>query len=207
MSVLNRLASSMGRRDNRPNQALARELAESGDTGAIAELVANLDNPDRNIQSDCIKVLYEIGYLTPELITPYVNEFLKLLESRNNRLVWGGMSAIAAIAPLVPKDLFDQRHKLTAAIERGSVITVDRGIKALVFVAAGSHDYARELRPYFLKHLAACRPQDVPRDAEVIAPIISSENRDQFHELLRKRLPELTSSQRKRVEKLLKKLS
>jgi len=35
-----------------------------------------------------VKVLYELGYLKPELVTDYVDDFLKLLQSRNNRLVW-----------------------------------------------------------------------------------------------------------------------
>ena len=52
------------------------------------------------IASDCIKTLYEVGYLKPELIAPYVGDFLKLIKSRENRLVWGGMLALSTIAAL-----------------------------------------------------------------------------------------------------------
>jgi len=46
MSVLHRLASSQGRRDDVPNQELARELAAARDHNAIRELVAYLhDGP------------------------------------------------------------------------------------------------------------------------------------------------------------------
>ena len=89
MSVITRLAFALGRRDDVPNQELAKELAVARAVDGVRELVANLQHPDRNIQSDCIKVLYEIGYIAPELIAEYVEEFLALLKSKNNRLVWG----------------------------------------------------------------------------------------------------------------------
>src|SRR5258708_3221405 len=98
MTVLNKLASALGRGDEIPNQALAKQLATSEDKDAIRELVDNLSNPDKAIQSDCIKVLYEVGSLKPKLISPYVSEFIKLLRSRDNRLVWGSMTALGAIA-------------------------------------------------------------------------------------------------------------
>jgi hypothetical protein len=87
MSVISRLASALGRRDDVPNQELARELAETKVVEDIRELVVNLQNRDRKIQSDCIKVLYEIGYIASELIAEYAEDFLALLRNRNNRLV------------------------------------------------------------------------------------------------------------------------
>lgn len=66
MSILPKLASSLGRRDEVPNQELAKQLVKSKDKKAIVELVENLSKKDKNIQSDCIKVLYEIGEQQPE---------------------------------------------------------------------------------------------------------------------------------------------
>jgi 3-dehydroquinate dehydratase len=63
MSVLNRLAHSLGRRDEVPNQELARELAAKKNKAGIKEIAENLWNKDKNIQADCIKVLYEVGVI------------------------------------------------------------------------------------------------------------------------------------------------
>ncbi|RMG40594.1 MAG: hypothetical protein D6732_03190, partial [Methanobacteriota archaeon] len=41
MSVISRLATSLGRRDDVPNQELAKELVETQARADIAELVAN----------------------------------------------------------------------------------------------------------------------------------------------------------------------
>lgn len=86
MSVLTQLATALNRKDEVPNVALAEEIVKKNDARAVRELVANLSNRDRNIQSDCIKVLYEIGERDPKLIAKHWSAFGELLGSANNRL-------------------------------------------------------------------------------------------------------------------------
>src|SRR5262245_32430609 len=102
MSVLQKLASALGRRDETPNQELAKSIAASKDAGAVAELVEHLADKNKDIQSDCIKVLYETGERNPALIAPHIEVFAKLLDSKNNRLAWGAMTALDAIADADP---------------------------------------------------------------------------------------------------------
>ena len=87
MSVLDRIAFFLGRRDEIPNQELAAALALNKDSKGIRELAANLWHDNPQVQSDCLKVLYEIGYLDPALIVDWIGDFIKLLDSKNNRLV------------------------------------------------------------------------------------------------------------------------
>ena len=53
MSILDKLASNQGRRDEEPNKKLARELVAEKDFGGIKEIADNLWNEDKKIQSDC----------------------------------------------------------------------------------------------------------------------------------------------------------
>jgi len=87
MTVLDRIAYYRGRRDEAPNQQLALALARRKDQAGIREIARNLSHPNRSVQSDCLKVLYEIGYLDPTLISEYARESLGLLGSKNNRMV------------------------------------------------------------------------------------------------------------------------
>jgi hypothetical protein len=98
MSVLDRIAFFQNRRDEVPNQQLAKELAETENKVGIEEIAQNLKHKNQNVKSDCLKVLYEIGYLNPDLIADYASDFLALLKSKNNRMVWGAMIAIATVA-------------------------------------------------------------------------------------------------------------
>ncbi|MCB0545469.1 MAG: hypothetical protein KDC70_18225, partial [Saprospiraceae bacterium] len=60
MSILDKLSTSLNRRDEVPNQELAKKILKTKDKKAIKELAENLENKNKGIQSDCIKVLYEI---------------------------------------------------------------------------------------------------------------------------------------------------
>ena len=166
MSVLNRLAHSLGRRDEVPNQELARELAAKKDKKGISEIAENLWNKDKNIQADCIKVLYEVGFIEPKLIVDYTEDFVKCLRNKNNRLAWGGMTALAEVAKANPEAVFKNLDSIKKAKETGSVITVDNAISTLAWTAAGNKKYNETIFPYMLKHLSSCRPKEVPQHSE-----------------------------------------
>src|SRR3990172_4979867 len=154
MSIITSLASSLGRRDEVPNQELARALAARKDKAGIREIAENLWNKDKNIQADCIKVLYEIGYLEPKLVADYAGDFVKLLRSKNNRLVWGGMTALAEVAKASPDAVFKHLDEIKKAKETGSVITVDNAISALTWTASANEEYNKAIFPYLLEHLS-----------------------------------------------------
>src|SRR4051812_46490015 len=126
MNIINRLASSLQRRDEAPNQELAKEIVKKNDKKAIKELMALLDMENKSIQSDVIKVLYEIGEQKPSLISEYAKNFVRLLADKNNRLQWGAMSALDAITSENPAAVYKSLTKIIDAADAGSVITRDR---------------------------------------------------------------------------------
>ena len=201
--MLEQVAYFQNRRDEVPNQELAARLAASGDARGVHEIVEGLGHPVEAVRSDCIKVLYELGELAPEMIAGYVDVFLDLLGSRNNRLVWGGMSALATVAALKAQELYARRDEIERAIERGSVITCDRGIRALAGVGAHSGAYGDAVMPFLLRHLESCRSKDVPQRAESASAAVSGRWRKPFAELLRTRVPEFTPPQLRRIRRLL----
>ena len=204
MSVLNRLATSIGRRDEAPNQELARDLAAKKDKAGIREIAENLWNKDKKIQADCIKVLYEVGYSDPKLIADYADEFVKLLRSKNNRLVWGGMTALSEVARANPEGVFKHLTEIRKAMEAGSVITVDNAVKALAYTASAKAEYNRAIFPYLLKHLQTCRPKEVPQHSEKTLPAVNALNKAEFIKVLEKRMEDLSGSGLTRVKKVIK---
>lgn len=204
MSVLNKIAFYQGIRNDIPNQELARELASSKNVDGIKEIAEHLWDKNANVRSDCLKVLYETGYLSPDLIAPYVIDFLKLLLSKQNRLVWGAMIALSTIAPLTAADLVEKRELICKTISQGSVITQDGGIKTLAQVAAVDQAYLMELNPFLMNFLRTCRLSDVPRHAEFIVACVNDSNQQEFLSILQERLPHMTPSQTKRINKILK---
>ena len=203
MSALDRLACALGRRDKVPNQELARELAANRDAEGIDELVAGLQSRDTCVRSDCIKALYEVGYLAPELIAGYAEEFLALLQAKNNRLVWGGMIALSTIAALRPEFVVARREEIERAIDSGAVITGDAGVKALA-EAANTSERRALIAPYLLAHLETCRAKDVAAHAEKAAMAFDASSKDHFVALLQRRMDELTPPQQARARRVMR---
>jgi hypothetical protein len=206
MSVLGRLASALERNDERPNFDLAEELAASGDKAAIAELLVALSGGTTAVQNDAIKVLYEIGARRPELVSSHAGAFLALLKSRNNRNVWGALQALESIAATVPDELAANLDAILAAADKGSVIANDKAIQILATLAAKGH--AKRAVPALLSRLDDAAPNQFPMYAEFAAPVIGPADRAAFRAILEARLVKIPQpAKRKRVEKVLKRLS
>jgi hypothetical protein len=206
MSVLQQIANYQNRRDEVPNQELAKELATKKDRKGIREIADNLWNKNAQVQSDCLKVLYEIGYLQPELIAPYADDFLKLLHSRNNRLVWGAMIALSTVADLKADVIYPHVAEIEQVMDQGSVITKDNGVRVLALVAAQKAAYSKQIFPFLLHHLETCRPKDVPQHAEKAAVAVKADNKQLFSAVLEARLLDLKGSQTARVKKVIKEI-
>ncbi len=204
MSVLTKLASAQGRRDEAPNKALGNELVEKNDLAGIQEIAANLHNKDRRIQNDCLAVLEQVGDLKPELIEDYVADFLQLIYSKNNRLVWAAMIDLAKIADRKPEPIFEHYDSIVQIIEKGSVITKDNGIKVLARVASVNDTYNQKIMPYLLEQLRTCRAKSLPQYAESVQTAVNPENQAAYLTILNGRVDALSAAQQRRVRKLLK---
>jgi hypothetical protein len=204
MSVLNKIAYYQDQRSDVPNQELAWELVAAKDRAGVREIAKNLWNKEKSIQSDCLKVLYEIGYLDPTLIAEYVGDFLKLLKNRNNRLVWGGMIALSTVAGLKADEIFPHYDEIVDVMSKGSVITMDNGVKALALVASKNAAYNQKIFPFLLDHLSTCRPKEVPQHAEKTLPAVNAGNQAEFVQVLEKRMEDLSGSQAVRLKKVIR---
>ena len=205
MSVLDKLATSLNRRDEIPNQELAKQIAKKKDVKAIRELIDNLANKNKDIQNDCIKVLYEIGAINPSLIADYAKNFIALLDHKNNRLQWGGMTAINAITLENPKMIYASLGKIIAAADKGSVITKDYAVNILIDLCS-IKQYAEKSFSLLNEQLMESATNQLPMYAERTMTIINDKNKKMFVATLSKRLGD-KDSKRKRLEKVIKKVS
>jgi hypothetical protein len=205
MNVLNLIASALNRNDDIPNIQLAEEIVKSNRAEWVKELVENLNHKDKNIQSDCIKALYETGaHGGAGLIAPFYKDFGNLLKSKNNRLVWGAMYALDAIASVKPTDVYSILPNIIKAVDKGSVITIDCGVSIFARLAAVK-DYAETAFPLLMEQLKRCPAKQLPMYAEKSTQAINADNKNEFIKLIQKRYSELDKdSQKKRIDKVLK---
>src|SRR5215217_7206560 len=205
-SVIEQLASVAGRKDEVLNQELAVKIAADNDTAAVRELTDNLHHKSKDIQSDCIKVLYEIGEQKPEMIAPYSDTFLDLLNSKNNRLVWGAMTALDCITTLKPEPVYKHLPVIIDAADKGSVIVKDHFMRILLKLIAVKK-YENEAMILLFDQLKVSATNQLPMYAEQAMNVIPPSFKEDFIQVLTDRLPDIEKeSKRKRVEKVIRKL-
>ena len=132
---------------------------------------------------------------------------IQSLKSGNNRLVWGSMTALSKIVPLNHEEVFRNLDSIIAAYEKGSVITVDNSISVFAELVKVDRKYEKKVFPVIIGHLEKCRPKEAPQHAERAFVCINKNNSEKYRETLLKRMGSLTDAQRKRVDKILKRLS
>ncbi|MGZ4158967.1 MAG: hypothetical protein ACXVED_18140, partial [Bacteroidia bacterium] len=162
---------------------------------------------NKNIQSDCIKTLYEIGEQKSELISEHYKEFIQLLSNKNNRLVWGAMTAVDTITLHHPKEIYSTLPVLIDIADKGSVITTDHLVNILIKLGS-IKQYSENIFPLLIEQLKKAPTNQLPAYAEKSIPIINEKNKNIFIKTISSRLNEIEKeSKRNRVEKVIKKLT
>lgn len=202
--IISRLTSSLGRRDEEPNIQLAKAILDKKDNQAV-QLLIDLLQAKKDLQNDSIKVLYTIGELKPDYILPYLESFIAALESKNNRLQWGAMTALACIAQIEKEKLISKMPQLKKIAQNGSVICLDQFTKLLITIAQNK-SYYNKLIPSYFEVLEMSPPNQFPQYVELAYPIIRAEDQEAFSKIIQFRIEEMKSpAKQKRLEKILKK--
>ncbi|MEO8590578.1 MAG: hypothetical protein ABI432_14475 [Flavobacteriales bacterium] len=204
MSVTSLLASALGHDDEKPNIALAEKIVAEKNAAGVRELVDLLSGKNKALKSDAIKTLYEVGERAPEMIAPFIASFKNLLTSPDNRMVWGAMCAIDAIAGVKPEAVYMLLPQIMQAVDKGSVITRDHAMKAMVKLAAHER-FARSTVPLLLEHLRTAPVNQLPMYAELVGPVVRGKDATLFVTILEQRLVDVPQPpKRKRIERAIK---
>ncbi len=207
MSALDQLASSLGRRDEVPNVEFAERIVAGKDAKSIKELVEALQHKNKNVQSDSIKVLYEIGEREPSLISVYAKQIGLLLADKNNRLVWGALTALDTITGSKPADIYKMLPSILDAAEKGSVIAKDHALNILVKLSADKK-YTSDTLPLLFSMLKEAANNQFSMYAENSLVVVSPDHKLEYVSILNSRIKTLEKdSQKKRIEKILKRLA
>jgi hypothetical protein len=202
--LLLRLGYLQTRRDRTPNLDLARDLAAREDMTGIREIAENMWNDNKNIHGDCMNVMYELGRVDPNLITPYAEDFIKFLKSKHPNMAQGAITALSEVAKVKPDFIFKHLDEIKKVKETGSEIAVNKSISALAYTSAANEEYSKVIFPYLVQHLLSCYHKEVPEHAERILPAVNENNNFEFIKTLEKRLDELSGSDFTRLKKIIR---
>ena len=145
----------------------------------------------------------EAGEQAPDLLVPHLGAFVDLLDDRNNRLVWGAMCAIDVIARVAPAKVYAQLAPIMAAVDKGSVITRDHGVRVLVELG-GDQRFATKAWPLLLEVLRTCPVNQIPMYAESTGKVVPGRFEKALIGVLEDRLMNMAQpAKRVRINKVL----
>jgi hypothetical protein len=206
MTFIEKLSSLTVKRGKEANKLFAKEIADKNDHKSIKELVELLNSRDRNIQSNSIEILYETGYLRPDLMVDHYEIFVELLNNKNNRLVWGAMIALSSISEIMPEVIFKALPNIIKAVNTGSVITKDAGVAVYANLATVKNQKT-EVLPMLYNELKKCPDKQFAQYAEKSLIAVDKDSKEVFLGILNSRLKSLRiESQIKRVKKVLQEI-
>jgi hypothetical protein len=206
MGYIDEIAYNVGERSEVPNQELARKLVGENSAEGIKEIASYLYDKNKSVASDCIKVLYEAGYIKPELIAPYTDTFIELLSSKQNRMVWGAMIALSGCAKVVPEKVYEHKDLILEKIATGSVITNVWGVKTLINIVKTDGEYYPKLRLALFELQKTYRPVNFAKLAEDMMDAIAKEDIEKYIDILESGKIRLSAGGVKRTDRVIKKL-
>lgn len=207
MDVLDRLASSLGRRDEAPNVALARDLATAKDGKAIVVLAGAILSAKTPVRHDAVKTLYEIGAIDPSLIAPHADAFLAALKGKDNRMIWGALTALDALAAIRPEFIAANLPAILDAADRSSVIAKDKAVSMLATLASQLPPFEVAWRR-LIAILHSSADNQTPMYAEAALRAAPVNNPGELAAVVRERAESIAQPAKKaRLEKVLRQLA
>ncbi len=154
MTLLKKLRTQSGVKSSISNRGVADECVNNPDL--LSEIADGLVSDDHGIISDCAEVMTMVAEVHPELIIPFADGLVPLLDNPKTQARWESMHALALIASYEPDLIKPSLGTIEKLIETDwSAIVVDWGIKAVGNYASTGKKAARAAWPILKKGLDA----------------------------------------------------
>lgn len=137
MSILNQLSSQTGDSTEASNLKVVAQCLEN--PGLLSEIAGGLTQKDVALVGDCAEIMTKVAEERPEDVVPYAKALSAFLPSKNTRVRWEAMHALALVAALTPATIASLLPKLMEILRSDkSVIVRDYATDAIANYASTS---------------------------------------------------------------------
>jgi HEAT repeat protein len=160
--ILNLLSSQVGDNTEESNIKVVAQCLKNHEL--IPEVVDGLSDKDNRLVGDCAEVLTKIAETNPELIAPFAEKLIPLLESKYTRARWEAMHALAFVADKVPEtisSILSQLHRMSLSDQ--STIVRDYAAIAVSNYASTSKKAAEDSLPILKRILEVWKEKQASR--------------------------------------------
>ncbi len=207
MSISDKLAYSLGRKDQVPNKLLAQEITIAADADRLNELIKFIEGkPHRRLQMDAILTVAYVGDLLPKMLIPHVDFLIGRLRDPIDRVAWGSMIALSHVSPLVADQMYENLPAILDSMDMGSIVGRDHGYQVLVNLYVVNR-YSSDMLFILLEQIRKAPSNQLGQYTERLMKVIKPEDKLELITALEERRLDLTNEYHlKRLTKNLKKL-
>jgi len=116
MEILNQLSSQKGDKTEDSNKLVAEKCIAS--PRLLADIAIGLEDKNKKLQSDCIEVFTLVSEKKPEIVTPYAENIIPLLHSKESKTRWEAVHTLSYIADKIPETISHLLPLLQSLIEK-----------------------------------------------------------------------------------------
>jgi hypothetical protein len=190
---------------------IAREVIKNPEL--LAELIEGLQSDKAQTRYGCEKVLRAISEQRPDVLYPYFDSFVKMLDSANSFLKWGAIITIGNLASLDSENKFEKIYaKYFAPVHGPVMITAANIIESASKIALAKPHLREKITKEILKVNNAKYQTDECRNVAIGHAIDSLDryfeqikNKKPVMDFVRQQLENTRAPVRKRAEKFVKK--
>lgn len=207
MSISDKLAYSLGRKDQVPNKLLAQEITDAEDSERLNDLIEFIESkPHRRLQMDATLTIAYVGDLLPKMLKPHVGFLIKKLQDPIDRVSWGSMIALSHVSSHVVDQMYENLPAILDAMDMGSIVGRDYGYRILVNLYTVDR-YSSDLLFILLEQIRKAPSNQLGQYTERLLPVVRPEDRSELVTALEDRRLDLTNEYHlRRLTKNLKKL-
>ena len=190
---------------------IAREVIKNPEL--LPELIEGLKSDKAQTRYGCEKVLRAISEQRPDVIYPYFDSFVEMLDSANSFLKWGAIITIGNLACVDSENKFEKIYaKYFAPVTGPVMITAANIIESASKIALAKPHLREKITKEILKADNAKYQTDECRNVAIGHAIDSLDryyeqikNKKPVMDFVRQQLENTRASVRKRAEKFVKK--
>jgi hypothetical protein len=173
--------------------SLASALVSGTSTTSLDQYVEQLVQPNSAAApqvTEAARVLEALTQIKPELLTPYIELFVKQLDSPHIPVAQCSAHCLPVLARVVPAKVAKQLKTMQAAFPNAPEIAKDGLVRTFVALCVASVTYQKRLIDSFELALRTAEPQQLPSWAEHILPALKGEPYAQARSVVEQRLPD-----------------
>jgi hypothetical protein len=170
--------------------SLASALVSGTSTTSLEQYVDQLVQPHSSAVTDAARVLEALAQIKPELLTPYIELFVKQLDSPSIPAAQCSAFCLPVLARVVPAKVAKQLKTMQAEFPNAPVIAKDGLVRTFVALCVASVTYQKRLIDSFELALRTAEPEQLPAWVEHILPALKGEPYAQARSVVEQRLPD-----------------